>query len=164
MAATPSSITNTTTKTNNAIETIPVTSPAIANPFGGLFIVIAAKIIASNAHTNCNGTIINPKILIGLQQVTKLSIPSTSEAIDKAKAGTLYTAGQIINGKIDGVILKDETPAALKEYKLDDIKERAIVLVVMGDGENAKVYYAGELNAPAAQKGFLDFLKSGCKK
>ena len=106
--------------------------------------------------------IFNP---IGESDVCHIAVVEYNEkTIDKAKAGTLYTAGQIINGKIDGVILKDETPAAFKEYKLDDIKERAIVLVVMGDGENAKVYYAGELNAPAAQKGFWDFLKSGCKR
>ncbi len=86
------------------------------------------------------------------------------KTIGKAKAGTLYTAEQIVNGEIDGLILKDETPAAFKEYKLDDIKERAIVLVVMGDDENAKVYYAGELNTPTAQKSFWDFLKSGCKR
>ena len=113
-------------------------------------------------YDNTDKIVFNP---VNENEICHIAVAEYNEkTINKAKAGTLYTAEQIINGEVDGLILKTETPAAFKEYKLGNIKERSIVLVVMGDGENAKVYYAGELNTPAKQKGFWDFLKSGCKR
>lgn len=84
--------------------------------------------------------------------------------LKKAKEGNLYTAEQIVDGEISGLILKDEIPASFKEYKIHGVDERAMVFVVTGDLTYSKVYYAGEINSSTAKKGFWNFLKSGCNR